>query len=135
MFFVGNNTNGNGDSESGFNATVNGAGGTITSTLDFNNPTPASTAFNGGTFSVSDNTVGDDPTVNLTTNNGFQSGTAGNAVQIDPVSTGNGTVITTITFDVTTPSNAFAVDIIDTFDVGNNTGDVCLLYTSPSPRD
>ena len=128
VFFVGNNTNGNGDSESGFNATVNGAGGTITSTLNFNNPTPASTAFNGGTFSVSDNTVGDDPTVNLTTNNGFQSGTAGNAVQIDPVSTGNGTVITTITFDVTTPSNAFAVDIIDTFDVGNNTGDVTLEF-------
>ena len=128
VFFVGNNTNGDGDAESGFNATVTGAGGTITSTTDFANPTTGSTAFNGGTFSVSDNFAGDGPTVDLTTANGFQSGTAGNAVQIDPVSAGNGTVVTTITFNLTTPSNAFAVDIIDTFDVGAMQGDVTLDF-------
>ena len=128
VFFVGNNTNGDGDAESGFNATVTGAGGTITSITDFANPTTGSTAFNGGTFSVSDNFAGDGPTVDLTTDNGFQSGTAGNAVQIDPVSAGNGTVVTTITFNLTTPSNAFAVDIIDTFDVGAMQGDVTLDF-------
>ena len=93
VFFVGNNTNAAGDAESGFNATVTGAGGTITSTLDFANPTTGSTAFNGGTFSVSDNVAGGDPTVDLTTANGFQSGTAGNAVEVDPVSAGNGTCL------------------------------------------
>ena len=128
VFFVGNNTTAAGGAESGFNATVIGAGGTITSTSDFTNPTPASTAFTGGTFSIADDVAGDDPTLTLTTANGFQSGTAGNAVQIDPVSAGNGVVVTTITFDLTTPSNGFAVDIIDTFDVGGNQGDVTLEF-------
>jgi len=80
FFTVGNNTNGQGFAESGWEQTVTGLGGSIANDLNF-----TSTTFSNGRVSVIDDAVANPATtITSTTIGSFISGTTGSELLISP---------------------------------------------------
>ena len=116
-FSIGGNTNGLGFRESGFEAAILNAGGTIIAETDF-----TSTTFANGTASITSDAVNSTPLIEPSTNPAFVSGDTGSGFGIFPGNAGDepdGTIAVTTTLDFTTPVFAFGFDIVDLFDHAN----------------
>jgi len=112
VFTIGNNTNGMGYQESGFEKDILNSTQRITTD---NNPTH--TSFSNGSISLGSGSPG----LATTTNQAFLSGDDGSGIQIIPP---NGASSHSLNIDFQTPVYAFGFDLVDVFDCGTAGKDI-----------